>query len=298
MYFYITSKVNDRHKVGITSDLTKRILNYCTLVPDIFYVIACEPINAEVIERGFKHRFESFRPEIAGGLHRRRFPKSESYEVKYKWLFLLLIHALHADNEPLVYISGKNEFLNTKDQKKKYENKYSIELSNYYFKPKKFSYESNYDGSLVWDGRSSWFEIGYLKTKKSNNIDFFYWDLSKKNFEDIKKKIPFHRVGYYLKQNRDKIRSSLTKGIKQKKITFKSSDLYTAKIRAKRIIFELLCDRKIIREYDYKNKQQKFGVDSIRYRTLKWYPFDKSHSINETRKYKISGYEDEVKIEN
>ena len=53
MYFYITSKVNNRHKVGITSDLTKRILNYCTLVPDISYLIACEPINAEVIEKPF-----------------------------------------------------------------------------------------------------------------------------------------------------------------------------------------------------------------------------------------------------
>ena len=50
MYFYITSKVNDRHKVGITSDLTKRILNYCTLVPDIFYATACEPINPETAD--------------------------------------------------------------------------------------------------------------------------------------------------------------------------------------------------------------------------------------------------------
>ena len=112
MYFYITSKVNNRHKVGITSDLTKRILNYCTLVPDISYLIACEPINAEIIEKGFKHRFNNFRPTIDGGLHRRRFPKSESYEVDFKWLFLLLIHALHADSEPLVYISNKNSFLN------------------------------------------------------------------------------------------------------------------------------------------------------------------------------------------
>ena len=137
MYFYITSKVNNRHKVGITSDLTKRILNYCTLVPDISYLIACEPINAEVIERGFKHRFKDFRPEIAGGLYRKKFLKSESYEVEFKWLFLLLIHGLHADSEPLVYISNKNQFLNPKDQKKKYDNKYSIELSNYYFKPKR-----------------------------------------------------------------------------------------------------------------------------------------------------------------
>ena len=170
MYFYITSKVNNRHKVGITSDLTKRILNYCTLVPDISYLIACEPINAEIIEKGFKHRFNNFRPTIDGGLHRRRFPKSESYEVDFKWLFLLLIHALHADSEPLVYISNKNSFLNPKDKKQKYENKYSIELSNYYFKPGRFKSETDYDGSLVWDGRSSWFEIGYLKTKKSKNI--------------------------------------------------------------------------------------------------------------------------------
>jgi len=298
MYFYITSKVNNRHKVGITSDLTKRILNYCTLVPDISYLIACEPINAEVIEKGFKHRFSNFRPTIDGGLHRRRFPKSESYEVEFKWLFLLLIHALHADSEPLVYISNKNSFLNSKDQRKKYENKYSIELSNYYFKPGRFKSETNYDGSLVWDGRSSWFEIGYLKTKKSKNIDFFYWDLSKKDFLNIQKKMPFRRVESYDKNERVEIRNALTKGLKQKKIVFKSCDFYSAEIRAKRIIFKLLCDRKIIREYDYDNKQKKTGEDDIRYRTLKWYPFDRPYSLRKQRKYKISEYQDDLKIEN
>jgi len=291
MYFYITSKVNDRHKVGVTTDLTKRILNYCTLVPDIRYLVACEPINAEIIERGFKHRFSYFRPTIDGGLHRRRFPKSESYEAEYKWLFLFLIHALHADNEPLVFISNKNEFLNTKDQKKKYEDKYSIELSNYYFKPQRFISETTYDGSLVWDGRSAWFEIGYLKTKKTKNIEFFYWDISKKDFLNIKEKIPNQRVSFYAPEDRIKIRNSLTKGLKQKKIILKSYGLYAAQIKAKRTIFELLCDKKIIREYDYDNKQKKSGINTIRYKTLSWYPFD-FNSYGEKSKYKISTYKE------
>lgn len=294
MYFYITSKVNDRHKVGITSDLTKRILNYCTLVPDISYLIACEPINAEIIEKGFKHRFNNFRPTIDGGLHRRRFPKSESYEVDFKWLFLLLIHALHADSEPLVYISNKNSFLNPKDKKQKYENKYSIELSNYYFKPGRFKSETDYDGSLVWDGRSSWFEIGYLKTKKSKNIEFFYWDISKKDFKNIQKKIPFRRVEFYEKDERVSIRNSFTKGLKQKKIVFKSSNFFLAETRAKRIIFKMLCDRKIIREYDYDNKQKKTGQDTLRYRTLSWYPYDKPYSFDKNKKYMISGYDKDI----
>ena len=38
---------------------------------------------ARDIEKGFKHRFSNFRPTIDGGLHRRRFPKSESYEVDF-----------------------------------------------------------------------------------------------------------------------------------------------------------------------------------------------------------------------
>ena len=71
-----------------------------------------------------------------------------------------------------------------------------------------------------------------------------------------------------------------------------------AKIRAKRMIFELMCDRKIIREYDYKNKQQKFGVDTIKYKTLQWYPFDKPYSFEKKRKFKISSYEDELNVEN
>ena len=294
MYFYITSKVNNRHKVGITSDLTKRILNYCTLVPDISYLIACEPINAEIIEKGFKHRFNNFRPTIDGGLHRRRFPKSESYEVDFKWLFLLLIHALHADSEPLVYISNKNSFLNPKDKKQKYENKYSIELSNYYFKPGRFKSETDYDGSLVWDGRSSWFEIGYLKTKKSKNIEFFYWDISKKDFKNIQKKIPFRRVEFYEKDERVSIRNSFTKGLKQKKIVFKSSNFFLAETRAKRIIFKMLCDRKIIRGYDYDNKQKKTGQDTLRYRTLSWYPYDKPYSFDKNKKYMISGYDKDI----
>ena len=294
MYFYITSKVNNRHKVGITSDLTKRILNYCTLVPDISYLIACEPINAEIIEKGFKHRFNNFRPTIDGGLHRRRFPKSESYEVDFKWLFLLLIHALHADSEPLVYISNKNSFLNPKDKKQKYENKYSIELSNYYFKPGRFKSENDYDGSLVWDGRSSWFEIGYLKTKKSKNIEFFYWDISKKDFKNIQKKIPFRRVEFYEKDERVSIRNSFTKGLKQKKIVLKSSNFFLAETRAKRIIFKMLCDRKIIREYDYDNKQKKTGQDTLRYRTLSWYPYDKPYSFDKNKKYMISGYDKDI----
>ena len=294
MYFYRTSKVNNRHKVGITSDLTKRILNYCTLVPDISYLIACEPINAEIIEKGFKHRFNNFRPTIDGGLHRRRFPKSESYEVDFKWLFLLVIHALHADSEPLVYISNKNSFLNPKDKKQKYENKYSIELSNYYFKPGRFKSETDYDGSLVWDGRSSWFEIGYLKTKKSKNIEFFYWDISKKDFKNIQKKIPFRRVEFYEKDERVTIRNSFTKGLKQKKIVFKSSNFFLAETRAKRIIFKMLCDRKIIREYDYDNKQKKTGQDTLRYRTLSWYPYDKPYSFDKNKKYMISGYDKDI----
>ena len=40
----------------------------------------------------------------------------------------------------------------------------------------------------------------------------------------------------------------------------------------------MLCDKKIIREYDYDNKQKKTGEDTIRYRTLSWYPFDRGFS--------------------
>tara|TARA_B100000989_G_scaffold261974_1_gene213253 strand:+ start:12797 stop:13660 length:864 start_codon:yes stop_codon:yes gene_type:complete len=286
--------LSDNKVISRLSKFFGKILNYCTLVPDISYLIACEPINAEIIEKGFKHRFNNFRPTIDGGLHRRRFPKSESYEVDFKWLFLLLIHALHADSEPLVYISNKNSFLNPKDKKQKYENKYSIELSNYYFKPGRFKSETDYDGSLVWDGRSSWFEIGYLKTKKSKNIEFFYWDISKKDFKNIQKKIPFRRVEFYEKDERVSIRNSFTKGLKQKKIVFKSSNFFLAETRAKRIIFKMLCDRKIIREYDYDNKQKKTGQDTLRYRTLSWYPYDKPYSFDKNKKYMISGYDKDI----
>ena len=100
MYFYITSLVNHRHKIGITQNLVKRILNYATLVPDIYYKVACEPNSPTSIKAKFKHRFSNYRNDISGGLHRSRLLKGEAYSVKFKWLFLFLIHALHADHEP------------------------------------------------------------------------------------------------------------------------------------------------------------------------------------------------------
>lgn len=59
----------------------------------------------------------------------------------------------------------------------------------------------------------------------------------------------------------------------------------------------MLCDKKIIREYDYDNKQKKTGEDTIRYRTLSWYPFDRGFSKRK-KKYSISTYQDELKIDN
>jgi len=106
--------------------------------------------------------------------------------------------------------------------------------------------------------------------------------------------MPFRRVEFYEKDERVSIRNSFTKGLKQKKIVFKSCDFSIAEIRAKRIIFELLCDRKIIREYDYDNKQKKSGKDTLRYRTLSWYPYDKPYSFDKNNKYKVSGYEEEI----
>ena len=133
-----------------------------------------------------------------------------------------------------------------------------------------------------------------MKTKKSKNIEFFYWDISKKDFKNIQKKIPFRRVEFYEKDERVSIRNSFTKGLKQKKIVFKSSNFFLAETRAKRIIFKMLCDRKIIREYDYDNKQKKTGQDTLRYRTLSWYPYDKPYSFDKNKKYMISGYDKDI----
>jgi len=282
MYFYITSSVNGRFKVGITENLEKRLLNYATLVPDIKYLVTAQTNFASSIEAGFKHRFKVSRLDIGSALYRRMFKKGEVYPIKYKYLFLLLLHGLHVVREPLVYIYSKNQFLNPRNMKKKYENKYSIQLSNYYFYPKEYvdSYAEK-DGSLVWDGKECWFEIGTITEKTNTNaFELNYWDLTKDDLKRISDNIPKNRnVSYFEKEDIYNFRKIFTKGMKQikKKYTKKNMAshykwyLESVQNDAKRIIFDRLCKNGVLRPYKiYKSNQTR---ESYAHKVLRWYPY-------------------------
>ena len=96
-------------------------------------------------------------------------------------------------------------------------------------------------------------------------------------------------MSFFAKEDQIKIRLKLTKGLKQKKIIFKNTDFSTAKVVAKRKLFDLLCKSKIFRPYQNDYTKGKGYVRSNEFLTLKWYPFDYSIT-NEDKKFKISGY--------
>ena len=53
MYFYITTRLNEGYKVGITNDIGKRQQQYTTLIPNIKFYLYAQTSAAEEIEKSF-----------------------------------------------------------------------------------------------------------------------------------------------------------------------------------------------------------------------------------------------------
>ena len=56
MYFYITTRLNQGYKVGITNDVEKRQQQYTTLIPNIDFHLYVQTSSAEEIEKSFKKK--------------------------------------------------------------------------------------------------------------------------------------------------------------------------------------------------------------------------------------------------
>ena len=125
MYLYVTSNVNNGHKIGITDDLLKRKIAYNTIFPDLEFLITIFSQDAIFIEESFKSRFDRYR-KFSGNSDR----KSEIYELYFDNIARHIIRCHHACGKALLIPSNHmdKEYYNTP-----YEGSTTYYLSNHYF---------------------------------------------------------------------------------------------------------------------------------------------------------------------
>ena len=97
MYLYVTSNVNNGHKIGITDNLLKRKIQYNTIFPDLDFLIAVYSQDATFIEESFKRRFFHYR-KLSGNSDR----KSEIYTLYLKIIAEHIIRCHHATGKALL----------------------------------------------------------------------------------------------------------------------------------------------------------------------------------------------------
>ena len=82
MFLYVTEKINNHHKIGISNDIHSRIQQYRTLIPDLNFDIVIQVpsiSNLRLYENTIKRGLESFRIK-------RGFGDSECYEIQLKYI--------------------------------------------------------------------------------------------------------------------------------------------------------------------------------------------------------------------
>jgi len=125
MYLYVTSNVNNGHKIGITDNLLKRKIQYNTIFPDLEFLITIFSHDAVFIEESFKRRFFHYRKR-SGNSDRR----SEIYTLYLKIIAEHIIRCHHATGKALLITEDalEAEFYNTP-----LEGSTNFYLSNHYF---------------------------------------------------------------------------------------------------------------------------------------------------------------------
>jgi hypothetical protein len=125
MYLYVTSNVNNGHKIGITDNLLKRKIQYNTIFPDLEFLITIYSHDAAFIEESFKRRFFQYRKR-SGNSDRR----SEIYTLYLKIIAEHIIRCHHATGKALLIPENtlEAEFYN-----EPHENSTNFYLSNHYF---------------------------------------------------------------------------------------------------------------------------------------------------------------------
>ena len=125
MYFYITTRLNQGYKVGITNDVEKRQQQYTTLIPNINFYLYIHTPYAEEIEKSFKHKFNDFR--VINRTSSKEM-KSEVYRVKIKYLLMHFINCIHLKEQSAIMTDKQSPF----SSREFISDKINIYLSNYY----------------------------------------------------------------------------------------------------------------------------------------------------------------------
>ena len=97
MYLYVTSNINNGHKIGITENLLERKKQYNTIFPDIDFLLSVYSYDSFFIEDSFKKRFWSYRKWSGGGDR-----KSEIYTLYYKHIVEHIIRCHHSNGKALL----------------------------------------------------------------------------------------------------------------------------------------------------------------------------------------------------
>ena len=125
MYLYVTSNVNNGHKIGVTDNLLKRKIQYNTIFPDLIFLITIFSHDTNFIEESFKRRFFHYR-KFSGNSDRR----SEIYTLYLKIIAEHIIRCHHVTGKALLIPQNHldAEYYNTP-----YEGSTNFYLSNHYF---------------------------------------------------------------------------------------------------------------------------------------------------------------------
>ena len=183
MYLYVTSNINNGHKIGITDNLLERKKQYNTIFPDIDFLLSVYSYDSVFIEDSFKKRFWSYRKWSSGGDR-----KSEIYTLYYQHIVEHIIRCHHSNGKALLIpdMDLDSEFYTVPD-----EGTTHYYLSNHYFIDfKKWKYVS-------LGGVSPRLRIGYIfqTTINHESIDQkdidegFTWAVSHISFDGFRKSL-------------------------------------------------------------------------------------------------------------
>ena len=177
MYLYVTSNINNGHKIGVTDNLLKRKQQYNTIFPDLDFLITVFSHDSIFIEESFKSRFFHYRKR-SGNSDR----KSEIYTLYLKIIAEHIIRCHHATGKALLI---PENHLDPEFYKTPYDGSTNFYLSNHYFIDR---------SDLPWIKRAAITErliVGtiYVHSKKIGNEEKFGYLLKHISLKGFQKSI-------------------------------------------------------------------------------------------------------------
>ena len=246
MYLYVTSNVNNGHKIGITEDLFKRKKQYNTIFPDLEFLITIFSHDAAFIEESFKQRFFNYR-KYSGNSDR----KSEIYTLYFKIIAEHIIRCHHAVGKALLIPYNHLDEYYTPP----FQGSTSFYLSHHYFLEPK---DININNSA---GVRQRLEVGeiYNHVKKENNKEIYGYLLKYINLDGFKTSINSIKkksLDYTYNQIPHEEMEEMTSFGKIEEVFF--SEYYQALNYLQEKIFEILLQEKILRRPFDLEKVSKF----------------------------------------